>query len=47
MVKWHIYVSVMKRLEVKFQSVARFNEHPAWTNQNVPGEFTIVAYKGE
>lgn len=22
-----------------------FNEHPAWTNENVPGEFTIIANK--
>ena len=23
----------------------RFDEHPSWTNANVPGEFTIVATK--
>ena len=23
----------------------RFDEHPAWTNENVPGEFTVVAVK--
>lgn len=23
----------------------RFDEHPAWTNNNMPGEFTAVAYK--
>ena len=23
----------------------RFDEHPAWTNPDMPGEFTIVAYK--
>lgn len=23
----------------------RFDEHPAWTNSNVPGEFTAVAKK--
>lgn len=23
----------------------RFDEHPAWTNENIPGEFTIVASK--
>lgn len=22
-----------------------FNEHPAWTNENIPGEFTIIANK--
>ncbi len=28
-------------------ALERFDEHPAWTNLNVPGEFTAVAYKGE
>ena len=23
----------------------KFDEHPAWTNENVPGEFTVVAVK--
>lgn len=23
----------------------RFDEHPAWTNENIPGEFTVIAYK--
>ncbi len=23
----------------------RFDEHPAWTNERIPGEFTVVAYK--
>ncbi len=22
-----------------------FDEHPAWTNENVPGEFTVIAFK--
>lgn len=26
-------------------NLKRFDEHPAWTNQNLPGEFTIIAYK--
>ena len=26
-------------------SISRFDEHPAWTNVNLPGEFTIVALK--
>lgn len=26
-------------------NIERFDEHPAWTNENVPGEFTIVAKK--
>jgi hypothetical protein len=25
----------------------RFDEHPAWKNENVPGEFTIVARKNK
>jgi Methylase involved in ubiquinone/menaquinone biosynthesis len=25
----------------------RFDEHPAWNNENVPGEFTIIAYPAE
>jgi ubiquinone/menaquinone biosynthesis C-methylase UbiE len=25
----------------------RFDEHPAWNNENVPGEFTIVAMKND
>lgn len=25
--------------------IKRFDEHPAWTNENVPGEFTMVADK--
>lgn len=25
--------------------VNRFDEHPAWTNPDLPGEFTVVAYK--
>ena len=28
-------------------ALERFDEHPAWTNPNFPGEFTTVAYKGE
>lgn len=24
-------------------NLRRFDEHPAWTNEKVPGEFTIVA----
>lgn len=24
----------------------KFDEHPAWTNEDVPGEFTVVASKG-
>ena len=23
----------------------RFDEHPAWTNPKLPGEFTALAYK--
>lgn len=23
----------------------KFDEHPAWTNEEIPGEFTIVASK--
>ena len=23
----------------------KFNEHPAWTNENVPDEFTVLAGK--
>ena len=23
----------------------RFDEHPAWTDERIPGEFTVVAYK--
>lgn len=23
----------------------KFDEHPAWTNEKIPGEFTIVASK--
>lgn len=23
----------------------KFDEHPAWTNERVPGEFTLIAYK--
>ena len=23
----------------------QFDEHPAWTNENIPGEFTAVAFK--
>lgn len=26
-------------------TLRRFDEHPAWTNENIPGEFTIVASK--
>lgn len=26
-------------------TIARFDEHPAWTNENLPGEFTIIANK--
>ena len=26
-------------------SLKRFDEHPAWTDERVPGEFTIVAIK--
>ena len=26
-------------------SLKRFDEHPAWTDERVPGEFTIVAMK--
>lgn len=26
--------------------IRKFDEHPAWTNDNLPGEFTIVAVKG-
>lgn len=26
-------------------TLERFDEHPAWTNDNIPGEFTIVATK--
>ena len=25
----------------------RFDEHPSWTNENVPGEFTIIAKKNK
>lgn len=23
----------------------RFDEHPSWTNENLPGEFTIIGKK--
>ena len=26
-------------------TLRKFDEHPAWTNENIPGEFTIVASK--
>ena len=26
-------------------ALERFDEHPAWTNDRVPGEFTLVARK--
>ena len=26
-------------------TLRRFDEHPAWTNEKIPGEFTIVATK--
>lgn len=26
-------------------SIERFDEHPAWTNKNIPGEFTIIAIR--
>ena len=28
-------------------TLERFEEHPAWTNDRIPGEFTIVAVKRE
>ena len=28
-------------------TLARFDEHPAWENEKLPGEFTAVALKGE
>lgn len=28
-------------------TLERFDEHPAWTNENIPGEFTLVATKKE
>ena len=27
-------------------TILRFDEHPAWTNPDLPGEFTILARKG-
>ena len=27
-------------------TLKKFDEHPAWTNDNIPGEFTVVAIKG-
>jgi 2-polyprenyl-3-methyl-5-hydroxy-6-metoxy-1,4-benzoquinol methylase len=27
--------------------LSRFDEHPAWNNRNVPGEFTIIARKND
>lgn len=27
-------------------TLKKFDEHPAWTNEDVPGEFTVVASKG-
>lgn len=26
-------------------ALRRLDEHPAWTNEKAPGEFTVVAYK--
>lgn len=26
-------------------TINRFDEHPSWTNENIPGEFTIIAKK--
>ena len=26
-------------------TLRKFDEHPAWTNEKIPGEFTIVASK--
>lgn len=26
-------------------TLKQFDEHPSWKNQNVPGEFTLVAVK--
>lgn len=26
-------------------TLKKFDEHPAWTNENIPGEFTIEAMK--
>lgn len=26
-------------------TLRKFDEHPAWTNEKIPGEFTIVATK--
>ena len=28
-------------------TLRKFDEHPAWTNENIPGEFTVVASKGK
>lgn len=28
-------------------TLKRFDEHPSWTNENVPGEFTILATKAD
>lgn len=28
-------------------SFQRFDEHPSWTNPSIPGEFTIIASKGD
>ena len=26
-------------------SIRSFDEHPSWTNPNIPGEFTVIAEK--
>lgn len=35
-------INAVIRAEFNFQ---RFDEHPSWTNPNIPGEFTMIAYK--
>ena len=27
--------------------IERFDEHPSWENENLPGEFTAIGIKGE
>lgn len=31
----------------KVCNINRFDEHPSWTNENVQGEFTIIAKRRE
>lgn len=41
--EYNAYSEIINAVIENGFTLNRFDEHPSWTNKNVPGEFTIIA----